>query len=57
MWFTMGAMAVPTIALPEARNALNRAADRWADLLRSLPDTRATIPGRDGRSVTPPRMS
>ena len=41
----MGVMAVPTIALPEARNALNRAADRWADLLRSLPDTRATIPG------------
>jgi hypothetical protein len=41
----MGGMAVPTIALPEARDALSRAADRWADLLRSLPDTRATIPG------------
>jgi uncharacterized protein (TIGR03083 family) len=39
------AMAVPTIALPEARDALSRAAGRWADLLRSLPDTRATIPG------------
>ncbi|HEV8276114.1 MAG TPA: hypothetical protein VGQ26_10510 [Streptosporangiaceae bacterium] len=38
-------MAVPTIVLPEARNALSRAADRWADLLRSLPDTSATIPG------------
>jgi uncharacterized protein (TIGR03083 family) len=38
-------MAVPTIALPEARDALSRATDRWADLLRSLPDTRATIPG------------
>jgi hypothetical protein len=41
----MGGMAVPTIALPEARDALSRGADRWADLLRSLPDTRATIPG------------
>jgi hypothetical protein len=41
----MGGMAVPTIALPEARDALSRAADRWADLLRSLPNTRATIPG------------
>jgi len=39
------AMAVPTIVLPEARNALSGAADRWADLLRSLPDMRATIPG------------
>jgi hypothetical protein len=38
-------MAVPTIALPAARNALSSAAGRWADLLRSLPDTRATIPG------------
>ena len=38
-------MAVPTIVLPEARDALSRAADRWAALLRSLPDTRATIPG------------
>jgi hypothetical protein len=39
------AMAVPTIALPEARDALSRAAGRWADMLRSLPDTRATISG------------
>jgi uncharacterized protein (TIGR03083 family) len=31
-------------ALPETRTALSRAADRLADLLRSLPDTRATIP-------------
>jgi uncharacterized protein (TIGR03083 family) len=38
-------VAEPTIALPEARKALSRAADRWADLLRSLPDTRAAIPG------------
>jgi hypothetical protein len=38
-------MSVPAIALPEARNALSRAADRWADLLGSLPDTRAPIPG------------
>ena len=45
MWFSMGVMAVPTIGLPEARDALSRAAGRWADLLRSLPDTRATIPG------------
>src|SRR2546430_11884956 len=39
------AMAVPTIALLETRDALSRAAGRWADMLRSLPDTRATIPG------------
>jgi hypothetical protein len=39
------AVAVPTIALPEARDALSRAGGRWADLLRSLPDTHATIPG------------
>jgi len=45
MWFTMFVMAVPTIVLPEVRNALSRAAGRLADLLRSLPDTRATIPG------------
>ena len=31
--------------MPETRDALSRAAGRWADLLRSLPDTRATIPG------------
>jgi hypothetical protein len=31
-------MAVPTIALPEARDALSRAAGRFAGLLRSLPD-------------------
>ena len=41
----MFVMTAPPIVLPEARNALSRAADRWADLLRSLPDTRATIPG------------
>jgi Mycothiol maleylpyruvate isomerase N-terminal domain len=38
-------MAVPTITLPEARNALSGAAGRLADLLRSLPDVRAPIPG------------
>jgi uncharacterized protein (TIGR03083 family) len=38
-------MAAPAIVLPEARNALSRAADRWAELLRSLPDTRTPIPG------------
>ena len=38
-------MAVPAIVLPGARNALSRAAGRLADLLRSLPDTRAAIPG------------
>jgi len=38
-------MAVPAIVLPEARSALSRAAGRWAELLRSLPDTRAPIPG------------
>ena len=38
-------MPVPAIALPEARNALSSAADRFAELLRSLPDTRAAIPG------------
>jgi hypothetical protein len=38
-------MAVPAIVLPEARDALSSAADRWAELLRSLPDTRATIAG------------
>lgn len=40
-----GVMATPTIALPETRNALSGGAGRFADLLRSLPDTRATIPG------------
>jgi hypothetical protein len=40
-------MAVPTIVLPEARDALSRAAGRFADLLRSLPDTRAPIPGSE----------
>lgn len=40
-----GVMALPTIALPETRNALSPAAGRLADLLRSLPDTRARIPG------------
>src|SRR5215831_17812445 len=40
-----GVMAVPAIVLPEARSALSRAAGRWAELLRSLPDTRAPILG------------
>jgi uncharacterized protein (TIGR03083 family) len=38
-------VVVPAIALPEARKALSRAAGRLADLLCSLPDTRAPIPG------------
>lgn len=38
-------MPVPPTGLPEARRALSQAADRWADLLGSLPDTRARIPG------------
>ncbi len=39
-------VAMPlAIALPEARNALSRAADRWADLFGSLADTHAPIPG------------
>jgi hypothetical protein len=37
-------MPLPAIALPEARNALRRAADQLADLLRSLPNTGAPIP-------------
>lgn len=40
-----GAVPLPSMGLPEARRALSQAADRWADLLGSLPDTRAMIPG------------
>ena len=38
-------MPIPASSLPETRDALSRATDRLADLLRSLPDSRAMIPG------------
>jgi len=38
-------MPVSATALPDARRGLGGAADRLAELLRSVPDTGATIPG------------
>ncbi len=38
-------MPLPASALPESRDALDRAAGRLADVLRSLPDTDAAVPG------------